>query len=324
MNVCANADCHPDRGCDLGEQELQNCPNWRSAAKTRVPSEVDTPDRIQDADSVLPWSGNAFGTEALSFVASRSNPTTIAVVGPYNSGKTTLLAAWYLLVTRGSFLDGSTFSGSYTLGGWENISHRLQWSENAGPTFPAHTPVGGRNAGMLHLSFRRASDGLLRDYILIDAPGEWYRRWSIAEDQPNAEGARWIAANADLFLVLADSDRLTGEDRGEARQTLQHILDRLGSVLDGRPVALVWTKADKQPKAEIKKAVRAAALLVSNPIREFEVSVFPEVDEDLVARRFLEVLGWAFEQPLRHVSTTPATLQRTEALGIYGRSLVRE
>ena len=86
MNVCANADCHPDRGCDLGEQELQNCPNWRSAAKTRVPSEVDTPDRIQDADSVLPWSGNAFGTEALSFVASRSNPTTIAVVATCCSG----------------------------------------------------------------------------------------------------------------------------------------------------------------------------------------------------------------------------------------------
>lgn len=65
---------------------------------------------------------------------------------------------------------------------------------------------------------------------------------------------------------MADSDRLTGEDRGDARQTLQHIFDRLGSVLGGRPVALVWTKADKEPKPEIKKSVRDAALLVRNPI----------------------------------------------------------
>ncbi len=324
MNACANAECQPDRGCDLGESDLQNCPNWRAAANIRVPSDSEAPDKAQYARTVLPWSGNAFGTEALSFVASRSNPIIIAVIGPYNSGKTTLLAAWYLLVTRGLSPSGCTFSGSYTLGGWENISHRLQWSENAGPTFPAHTPVGGRNAGMLHLSFRSASDGLLRDYVLVDAPGEWYRRWSIAEDQPNAEGARWVAANADMFLVLADSDKLTGEDRGEARQTLQHILDRLGSVLDGRPVALVWTKADKEPKPEIKKAVRDAALLVRNPMREFEVSVFPEADENLVARRFLEVLGWAFEQPLRRVSTVPAILQQTSALGTYGRSFIRE
>ncbi|HET6842322.1 MAG TPA: hypothetical protein VFK06_11665 [Candidatus Angelobacter sp.] len=320
MSACANVECHPDRGCDLGENELQNCPNWRAAAKTRVSSDLQNPQQREVEGAVLPWSGNAFGTEALSFVASRSNPITIAVVGPYNSGKTTLLAAWYLLVTRGIFPSGSKFSGSYTLGGWENISHRLQWSEHAGPTFPAHTPVGGRNAGMLHLAFRREADGVLRDYILIDAPGEWYRRWSIAEDQPNAEGARWIAANADLFLVLADSDSLTGEERGETRQTLQHILDRLGSVLEGRPLALVWTKADKHPKPEIQKAVRDAALLASNSLREFEVSVFPKADEELVSRRFLDVLGWAFNQPRRRVQPTPIAIQRSEALGIYGRS----
>ena len=177
---------------------------------------------------------------------------------------------------------------------------------------------------MLHLSFRGFTDGTLRDYILIDAPGEWYRRWSIAEDQPNAEGARWIAENADLFLVLADSDRLMGEDRGEARQILQQIFDRLGSVLDGRPVALVWTKADKQPKIDIKKAVLDAALLAHSPIRQFEVSVFPEADEELVSRRFLEVLDWAVEQPLRRVAIAPSFLQRSEALGTYGRSLVSE
>ena len=211
MNGCAEPKCRPEIGCDLGEDELKNCPNWRAAARRSAPDSEANQAEIQE--SVLPWSGNAFGLEALSFVAGRSNPTVVAIVGPYNSGKTTLLAAWYLLTTLGQFPNQLCFSGSYTLGGWEAISHRLRWSENAGPTFPAHTPVGGRHPGMLHLAYRSEDTGIVSDYLFVDAAGEWYRRWSIAEEAPDAAGARWVAANADLFLILADSESLAGQDR---------------------------------------------------------------------------------------------------------------
>lgn len=321
MSVCADKNCRPETGCDLGE-ELHNCPNWRAAAKRSHKSETGV-DRSEDSSSVLPWSGNAFGIEAISYIAGRSNPSIVAIVGPYNSGKTTLLASWYLLTSRGLFPNGLHFSGSFTLGGWENISHRLLWSADGGPTFPLHTPVGGRTAGMLHLAYRAASTGTLKDYAFVDAPGEWYRRWSIAEDAPNAEGARWAATNADVFLVLADSDSLTGEDRGEARQTLQHILDRLGSVLNGRPMALVWSKADKAPSTEMRQAIRDAARLASSKYVEFEVSVYPETEEELVSQRFLSVLEWALTQGRRQVEPSPCSLQKTNALGSYGRSVCR-
>lgn len=322
MSACTNPDCRPEMGCDLGE-ELRNCPNWRAAAKRSPRTESDST-QPDDLTPILPWSGNALGIEALSLIAGRSNPPVIAVVGPYNSGKTTLLASWYLLTSRGVYPKAMQFSGSYSLGGWENISHRLRWSDDAGPTFPEHTPVGGRHAGMLHLAYRAQSTEIVTDYAFVDAPGEWYRRWSINEEAPNAEGARWVAANADVFLVLADSDSLTGEDRGEARQTLQHILDRLGAVLDERPLALVWSKADKSPSSAIKNAIRDAARLASSTYAEFEVSVYPESDEALVSGRFLRILEWASQQRLRQVTAVSSVQQRTNALGPYGRSLCDE
>jgi len=177
---------------------------------------------------------------------------------------------------------------------------------------------------MLHLAYRAESSGIVKDYVFVDAPGEWYRRWSITEDAPNAEGARWVAANADAFLVLADSESLTGENRGETRQTLQHILDRLGSVLNGRPLALVWSKADYNPSAEMKKAIRDAAQLASPDRSEFEVSIYPESNKQLVSKRFLSVLEWATHKTLRKVAPASYSLQTTNALGPYGRRLGHE
>jgi hypothetical protein len=177
---------------------------------------------------------------------------------------------------------------------------------------------------MLHVAYRTRSTGIVTDYAFVDAPGEWYQRWSINEKAPNAEGARWIATNADLFLVLADSDALSGENRGEARQALQHILDRLGSVLNGRPLALVWSKADKSPSSDIKKSIRDATQLANPAYSEFEVSVYPESDEVLVSRRFVELLKWAAKQIRRHVLAVPCSQQRTNSLGLYGRSVSDE
>lgn len=173
---------------------------------------------------------------------------------------------------------------------------------------------------MLHLAYRSEDTGIVSDYLFVDAAGEWYRRWSIAEAAPDAAGARWVAANADLFLILADSDSLAGQDRGDARQTLQHILDRLGSVRDGRPLGLVWSKADLTPTPEMKRAIREAAQLAAPDCPEFEVSVFPETDEDLVSRRFLQVLAWTTQQTRRQVAQSAHALQATHALGPYGRS----
>jgi hypothetical protein len=161
----------------------------------------------------------------------------------------------------------------------------------------------------------------MRDFLFVDAPGEWYQRWSINENAPDAEGARWIEENADLFLVLADSESLTGEDRGEARSTLEFLLDRLGSRLKNRPLALVWSKVDKSPSVEIKHAIHNAAVLASSSVAEFAISVYPEDDEQLVTRRFLAVLQWITEQKPKVVNADYAVTSRSNSLGPYGRAI---
>jgi hypothetical protein len=173
---------------------------------------------------------------------------------------------------------------------------------------------------MLHLAFR-GSPGQMRDFLFVDAPGEWYQRWSINENAPDAEGARWIEENADLFLVLADSDSLTGEDRGETRSTLELLLDRLGSRLKNRPLALVWSKADKSPSVEMKQAIHSAAILASSRVAEFAVSVYPENDEQLVTQRFLAVLQWITEQKPKVVNAGYAMASRSNSLGPYGKAV---
>lgn len=69
-----------------------------------------------------------------------------------DAGKTSLLAAFYLLIARGIRPDGVEFAGSVTLEGWENIAGSLRWTSASGPTFPPHTSTGGGRDGMLHFA----------------------------------------------------------------------------------------------------------------------------------------------------------------------------
>jgi hypothetical protein len=160
-----------------------------------VAENKDEKSQAEDA-FLLPWSSNSLGIVDLQFIAGRSKPLLIGIIGPHNAGKTTLLTVLYLLLSQGWRVKGRRFVGSYTLGGWENLAHSLRWTPNQGPHFPPHTPNdAGRLPGLLHLAFRR-DDGVLEDVLLTDAPGEWFERWAIDKGAPNLDGARWISSNS--------------------------------------------------------------------------------------------------------------------------------
>ena len=117
--------------------------------------------------------------------------------------------------------DRHTFSGSFTLSGWEAVARSMQWRPGVQPEFPPHTSTRGtREKGLLHLSFMENSD-LLRDYLFADAPGLWFQRWAINEEAPDAQGARWVVQNADVFILTADCAALAGTERGSARSAIQ-------------------------------------------------------------------------------------------------------
>ena len=149
--------------------------------------------------------------------------------------------------------------------------------------------------GLLHLAFTR-SDGRRRHYVMTDAPGLWFQKWAIHRDTPEAEGARWVAEHADAFLLIADCEALSGTAMGKARGSIQMLARRLGAERRGRPVALVWSKADVSVSRAMEEEIRNFVLEQLPCALEFRVSVAPECDEAKdTGQGLLELLRWSLD-----------------------------
>jgi hypothetical protein len=315
MSTCSRPSCFaPDCSCDLGYVNLSKCPAWGKGDEDAPASEV-----VEANGLLLPWSGCALGLADLSFVAGPGKPLVVGMVGPQNAGKTTLLAAWYLLIGRGlACSEKRRFAGSYSLAGWEALAGSLRWSPGYPPNFPPHTTSrGGRAPGLLHASFRNGS-GDVRGYLFSDAPGEWFQKWSINRDAPDAEGARWVAAHADVLLLIADRQALDGEHKGSARSALQVLARRLAAERAGRPVALVWTKADVSIAPEIEAAIRDAVLKLMPDAHEFSVSVSSPDDHENKGQGLLELLDWTLDIRRARLSLPPPQAASSDLLFMFG------
>ncbi len=260
--ICSNARCHVDDGesCPLGHVDYSNqCPEYCSGQKPREPQAGSAKTQAVSASTHLPWSGSALGLDDLIHLLPRGRSIVIGVLGAHDAGKTTLLTGSYLQILQGQLIAGASFAGSRTLGAWEALAAWTRFSDATHPaSFPPHTSRGtGRIPGLLHLALRGSGDEH-RDILLTDAPGEWFSRWAIQEDTDGSEGARWIQARSDAFLVFADCKRLCGEARGEARKDTRELIERLGKHVGKRPTTLVWSKADHQPREGIRNAIRRA------------------------------------------------------------------
>lgn len=275
-------------GCSLGHLDPSDCPALKAAP---APNQDDEPSPEAVA---IPWSGSVLGLTDLGFVAGQSKPIVVAVMGPHNAGKTTLLGACYLLLGRGQRPnDELRFSGSCSLAGWENVASPLRWKPGSTPpAFPPHTTsTTARNPGMLHLKCRHDGDHPT-NYLITDAPGEWFRKWAVNRDDPDAEGARWAAEHADAFVLVADRQALAGPDMGAARTAIQLIARRLADELRGRPVALVWTKSDVSIFDDTERAVRSAVLKLMPDTPEFSVTIMHSPDKPENVQGFLDLLRW--------------------------------
>ncbi len=254
---CSQHNCfvHEGEACALGKMNHADCHAWAGDTPT---TEVEAAPPKSASARVL-WSGNALGLADLANLTPRGRSILVGVLGAHDAGKTTLLTGNYLRLLRGHSLAGARFAGSRSLGAWESLAAWTRFDDAARlPSFPPHTSrSAGRIPGLLHLALRGAA-GEFRDVLLTDAPGEWCTRWAIKEEAPGTEGSRWIARNADTFLVLADCQRLAGGERGTARNELRQLLERLGNHVGQRPAVLVWAKCDHEPTDGIRNAIRRA------------------------------------------------------------------
>lgn len=316
MHQCSRETCFvPDTGCGLGHTDYLQCTAW--GKRDEVTS--TTPERVDEI--LLPWSGSALGLADLGFVSGRTRPFIVGVAGPQNAGKTTLLGAWYLLLGRGAVgAADREFAGSYSLAGWEAVSGAMRWEPGQLPGFPPHTSSrSGRAPGLLHLAFWDASEARAVDYLFTDAPGEWFQKWAVNQESVEGTGARWIANRADVFLIVADCEALSGGSMGAARNALRLLARRLASERRGKPVAFVWTKADVSISPEIEGAVREAVFGVIPDAVEFSVSVVSSGTRNSShGTGLVELLQWILAIRRARATLSPPVGGSDDPLFMYG------
>lgn len=292
---CEQPHCYPeDTNCKMGNR-LSECPHY----KRRANEGAEAPVVPGDGEGV-PWTGSAFGLDDLAWLASRQRPLLYAPVGAHSVGKTTFLASLYIGLCRGILPAKHEFVGSFTFGGWEKLAAYVRHApDGIGPGFPPHTPVTeNRLPGWLHIGLRRA-DGLVRDVLFADTPGEWFSRWAIHAESEAAVGARWVARHADGFLFFVDSDGLAGPDRRNIVERTELLAERLSGVLRGRPVCIVWAKSDKDIRQQIRSDVETALQKAFPKANHFQTSVHSAPTDTEPTRPFWSPVEWLLLGELR-------------------------
>ncbi|MBL1276039.1 MAG: hypothetical protein COB30_008115 [Ectothiorhodospiraceae bacterium] len=251
---CTHESCFADTTCALGNIDRVDCEHWLE------PDAIEgTPEKEQTTQtSDVPWNGYALGTRDLTILGGRGCPLVIGLIGPPDSGKTSLLAFVYMwLLKHGSLIDWQ-FAGSWTLGGWESVVQHCRWTGEPPPSFPPHTSSSGRYPGMLHVTFRDPK-GRLQDVLFADAPGEWFTQWARVPGNPTADGARWVIEHADALLMLIDSAALADAKKlPHARRATRDLLERIGAVTPHLPMTVVWTKDDVEVPTHARDVLERA------------------------------------------------------------------
>lgn len=320
MIKCSNPDCYaPDVGCSLGTPDISKCEHWNCEINE---DEDKASNFVLATDIHLPWTGAAFGLTDVGFLSGCFKPKIVGILGAENAGKTSLLASWYLMISRGLSLNiQSQFAGSYSLAGWEAVSANLRWEPGHIPCFPAHTPSGIKRApGLLHMAFKNKNEGIVEDYLFADAPGEWFSKWAANSEAPDAEGARWLSTNADMFLLVADRQALSGDAKGRARSELNRLIQRLGGILKNRPIALVWSKSDMPKDEIIENSIRTSTFSVMPQTTEFEIQILG--DENATSspeKNILNLLDWVLDQKKQKGKLPAFEYKGNDPLFMFGR-----
>lgn len=166
----------------------------------------------------------------------------LAIAGPVNSGKTSLIAGLYDLFQRGPLGD-MAFAGSRTLHGFERACHDARSASRREVPAMERTARGG--VRFYHLQVAGGSAGGGVALLFGDRSGEEYE--DLAEDVAIAQHFCEVT-RADSLTILVDGDRLRqSSTRHEVRSEVLFLLQALrdGDAVRGPlRVALVLTKLD--------------------------------------------------------------------------------
>lgn len=290
MNKCLKPECNAAGNlCLDGKPDPTECEYYQK-------EECNDSRNLNQNGQNLPWSGNDLGPLDLELLKAKNSKIIIGIIGSHDTGKTTFLMMLYLQLMKGINLSKFTFSNSLTLNRWEVLASWGREHNYLPATFPPHT---SRNSlgetGLLHIGMRDELESCV-DILLTDAPGEWFSAWAINEDAPNAQGAKWVIENSDIYILIADCQKLLGTDRGNTKKEILDLITRLTISAQNKPFLLLWTKTDSAKKSDLLPSiVETITKRINSSIPhaiEFEINI---VDQSTVVNAMNALLD-KFEQ----------------------------
>ena len=166
----------------------------------------------------------------------------IAIVGPHDAGKTSLIASLYDQLQLGP-VDACLFRGSRTLHAFEQACHDARAASQRGTPHSERTKRG--EVRFYHLGLMDKQIRLPINLILGDRAGEEYRE---AGDDVAAAADFIEVARADVVTLLVDGERLASNtQRHNVRSELLLIVQALvdsGLLATRVRIAVVLTKLD--------------------------------------------------------------------------------
>jgi hypothetical protein len=238
---CSNPACRvAETGKCVEGLLLEDCSYYGKESDVLVNAEDSVAAPISTALS-LP-SGAALNVASVAAVLGRGASRIIAVVGPRETGKTSLVASLYDLLQMGPIGDIS-FARSKTLSAFEMACHDARAASRRGIPHMERTRRGEVLFYHLELGGGVAKEGVT--LLLGDRSGEEY---SDVADDISAAADLVEVKRADAITVLIDGARLL--DAGRRHNIRMDITMILQGLIDGgvlcneQRIALVLTKLD--------------------------------------------------------------------------------
>jgi hypothetical protein len=282
--VCANRDCLVGKtGKCVEGFETAKCPHFGHASEE---SGVD-PDGSEFSDGVSLPAADTLNIYDTSQVLREGPTRVIAIVGPSDAGKTSLIASLYDLFQENA-VCGVDFAGSLSLQGFERACHDARAASRRNVPHINRTPHGEVHFYHLALSGGPAGDGL--SLALGDRAGEEYRS---AADEVSMVTKFSEVLRADTITILVDGERLSDVGarhnlRSQITMMLQALMDG-GAVLGGQRLAVVLTKLDVVKNApnpvrteadfvELLSSIRTLFGSNFSTIASFQIAASPKTD----------------------------------------------
>lgn len=279
--VCANPDCQvAETGKCVEGLETAKCPHFGHERADETSDRATSEGAAVDEGIRLPGSGTLTTGDAARLLRG-GDARVIAIIGPSDSGKTSLIASLYDLFQEGSVANVE-YARSLSLHAFEHTCHDARAASRRRVPHINRTPRG--EVKFYHLDVAGGPAGEMLTLVLGDRAGEEYRG---AADDVAVVQAFPEVRRADTLTFLVDGERLLDSGarhnlRSEITMMLQALVDG-GAVRVGQRLALVLTKIDLVQASPHRARVEGDFGALFADLQRLFGSIFPSIAQVRIA-----------------------------------------